>query len=127
MKRRYILAPEAARDLVAIWRYIKKESSREIADRVESTIRGKIAFLADAPGAGHQRADLTSTNVRFFVVYSYLIVYRPGTKPLQVVSFVSKASPAVRPFYIDDRQIAMSVISATAVISAPRSTLHQGR
>ena len=39
MKRRYILAPQAARDLVAIWRYIKKESSQETADRVESVIR----------------------------------------------------------------------------------------
>jgi plasmid stabilization system protein ParE len=43
MKRRYILAPQAARDLIQIWRYIKKESSRETADRVESVIRGKFA------------------------------------------------------------------------------------
>jgi plasmid stabilization system protein ParE len=34
MKRRYVLAPEAALDLVKIWRYIKKESSPKIADRV---------------------------------------------------------------------------------------------
>jgi plasmid stabilization system protein ParE len=34
MKRRYVLAPEAALDLVQIWRYIKKESSPKIADRV---------------------------------------------------------------------------------------------
>ena len=46
MKRRYILAPEAARDLVQIWRYLKKESNRETADRVESVIRGKIVYLA---------------------------------------------------------------------------------
>ncbi len=39
MKRRYILAPQAARDLVVIWRYLKKESSEETADRVESVIR----------------------------------------------------------------------------------------
>jgi hypothetical protein len=30
MKWRYILAPQAARDLVEIWRYIRKESSQEI-------------------------------------------------------------------------------------------------
>src|SRR5258708_31069849 len=36
MTRRYVLAPEAALDLVQIWRYIKKQSSVEIADRVES-------------------------------------------------------------------------------------------
>ena len=42
MKRRYTLAPQAARDLVQIWRYIRKESSLETADRVESVIRSKF-------------------------------------------------------------------------------------
>ena len=32
MKRRSTLAPQAARDLVGIWRYLKKESSEETAD-----------------------------------------------------------------------------------------------
>ncbi len=36
MTRRYVLAPEAALDLVQISRYIKKQSSVEIAGRVES-------------------------------------------------------------------------------------------
>ena len=44
MKRRYILAPEAVRDLAAIWRYLKRESSREVADRIEFAIRDKIGF-----------------------------------------------------------------------------------
>ena len=88
MKRRYILAPEAARDLVGIWRFIKNESNQKIADRVEFTIRQKIILLGGAQGVGHQRTDLTSADVRFFAVYSYLIVYRPDTKPLQVVSIL---------------------------------------
>jgi plasmid stabilization system protein ParE len=86
MKWRYTLAPQAARDLVDIWRYIKQESSRETADRVESVIRSKFAYLADFPNAGHWRRDLTEAAVRFFSVYSYLIVYRPETKPLQIVA-----------------------------------------
>jgi plasmid stabilization system protein ParE len=88
MKRRYVLAPQAARDLVAIWRYIRQESSRKTADRVESVIRSKFAYLADFPNAGHWRRDLTEAAVRFFSVYSYLIVYRPETKPLQIVAIV---------------------------------------
>ena len=88
MKRRYVLAPQAARDLVAVWRYIKKESSQETADRVESVIRGKFAYLADFPNGGHWRHDLTSAEVRFLSVYSYLIVYRPKTKPLQIVAIL---------------------------------------
>src|SRR5271157_3387411 len=88
MTGRYVLAPEAALDLVQIWRYIKKQSSVEVADRVESVIRGKIVLLAGSPGAGHWRKNLTDEMVKFFPVYSYLIVYRPDTKPLQVVSIL---------------------------------------
>jgi hypothetical protein len=32
MSGRYVLAPEAAFDLVEIWRYIKKQGSIDIAD-----------------------------------------------------------------------------------------------
>jgi antitoxin ParD1/3/4/toxin ParE1/3/4 len=88
MTRRYVLAPLAARDLVQIWRYIKREVSQEAADRVESVIRSKFVYLASFPDAGHWRPDLTSQPVRFFSVYSYLIVYRPETMPLQVVTIL---------------------------------------
>src|SRR5258708_29669526 len=88
MTRRYVLAPEAALDLVQIWRYLKEQSSVEIADRVESVIRDKIVFLATNPGAGHWRKNLTDEEVKFFPVYSYLIVYRPETTPLQIVSIL---------------------------------------
>lgn len=88
MRGRYLLAPEAATDLVQIWRYTKKQSSVDMADRVELVIRERIAFLAENPGAGHWRLNLTDHAVKFFPVYSYLIVYRPDTKPLQVVSIL---------------------------------------
>src|SRR5437667_12788534 len=68
--------------------YLKRQSSVSMADHVESVIRDRIAFLAQSPGAGHQRKDLTNENVKFFTVYSYLIVYRPDTKPLQIVSIL---------------------------------------
>jgi plasmid stabilization system protein ParE len=59
-----------------------------VAGHVESAIREKIAFLATAPGAGHARPDLTEEDVKFFSVYSYLIVYLPETQPLQIVSIL---------------------------------------
>jgi antitoxin ParD1/3/4/toxin ParE1/3/4 len=73
---------------VEIWRYLQKEAGPGIADRVESTIRSKFLYLADFPAAGHWRHYLTSAEVRFFPVYSYLIVYRPETRPLQIVSIL---------------------------------------
>lgn len=35
MTERYVLAPEAALDLIKFWRYIKEQSSLETAERVE--------------------------------------------------------------------------------------------
>src|SRR6267378_368505 len=88
MSVRFVLAPQAALDLVEIWRYLKEQTSLTIADRVESANREKIEFLARTPGAGHSRKDLTDEDVKFFPVYSYLIVYRPQTKPLQVAAIL---------------------------------------
>jgi antitoxin ParD1/3/4 len=59
-----------------------------VADRVESAIREKIALLAGRPGAGHWRKDLTDEPVKFFPTYSYLIVYRPETNPVQIVAII---------------------------------------
>ena len=52
MSVRYVLAPQAAIDLVEIWRYVKEQSSLVIADRVETAIREKFAFLAQRPVQG---------------------------------------------------------------------------
>jgi plasmid stabilization system protein ParE len=41
MNVRFVLAPQAALDLVEIWHYIKEQTSLTIADRVESAIREK--------------------------------------------------------------------------------------
>lgn len=59
-----------------------------MADHVESVIRERILFLARNPDAGHGRKDLTDIPVRFFPIYSYLIVYRAETKPLQIVAIL---------------------------------------
>jgi toxin ParE1/3/4 len=86
MSARFVLAPQAALDLHEIWRHIGESTSITIADRVESDILETIAFLSATPGAGHWRRDLTEENVRFFPVYSYLVVYRPDRSPLQIAA-----------------------------------------
>lgn len=62
MSVRFVLAPQAALDLVETWRYIKEQTGLTIADRVESAIREKIEFLARTPGAGHSRCGLSSSS-----------------------------------------------------------------
>ena len=88
MNSRYILSPRAAEDLVEIWTYINDNAGREIADRVSSTIREKFVFPSANPAVGHRRDNQTDKNVRFFPVYSYLIVYRAETEPLQIASIL---------------------------------------
>jgi plasmid stabilization system protein ParE len=88
MSAHYVLAPQAALDLFEIWFFIREQASLAVAERVEAAIRGKMAFLAENSGAGHYRKDLTDQKVKFFPVYSFLIVYRPNTRPLQIASIL---------------------------------------
>ncbi len=88
MGERFVLASLAALALFEIWKYIKEQASVTTADHVELAIRERIAFLAGAPEAGHYRKDLTHEGVKFFPDYSYLIVYRPTTRPLQIASIL---------------------------------------
>ncbi len=41
------------------------------------------------PGMGHRRSDLGDDSLRIWPVFSYLIVYRPETNPLEIVRVVS--------------------------------------
>ncbi len=54
-----------------------------------SAIEQAVRKLADHPGLGHHRADLTSKPVRFWPVYSYLIVYKAEGDALEVVRILS--------------------------------------
>ena len=45
--------------------------------------------LAEMPGMGHIREDLTNEPLKFWKVHSYLIAYRPDSKPLQIVRILS--------------------------------------
>jgi plasmid stabilization system protein ParE len=87
---RYIVSPDAVEDLFDIWRYIA-EDSIEAANRVESELFGTFEALAKTPGQGHKRTDLTSDAVLFFPIYSYLVVYRPETRPLEIVAVIHGA------------------------------------
>lgn len=84
---RYLLASLARRDLQEIRDYIAKDSTTA-ARRVVRELRAAIESLVDMPGKGQPREDL-GADLRVRVVYSYLIVYRPETRPLQVVRIVS--------------------------------------
>jgi plasmid stabilization system protein ParE len=72
----YLVAPEAEEDLRQIWRYLLGEAGLAIANRIQGELVDAFESLADVPGKGHRRPDLTSREVLFFSVYQYMIVYR---------------------------------------------------
>ncbi len=78
------LSPEALSDIEEIWEFISNDNL-DAADRVRDEIFNACDKLADVPGMGHLRTDLAQEPLRFFPVYSYLIIYRPDAKPLEIV------------------------------------------
>ena len=61
------------------------------ADRVLDALETIMIKLAKNPGMGHWREELTDKRHRFFLVYSYLIVYRYETMPLQIIRVLHAA------------------------------------
>ncbi|MDX2153149.1 MAG: type II toxin-antitoxin system RelE/ParE family toxin [Bryobacteraceae bacterium] len=82
--KRYVLTARAKRDVSDIWDYIARDNI-EAADRVLDALESAMAKLANNPGIGHRREELADKSHRFWLLYSYLIVYRHEGKLLQVV------------------------------------------
>lgn len=86
--RRYVLSRLALQDLLDVWDYIAADSV-DAADRVTNEIELALDRLADDPKIGHLREDLVTQPLRFWLVHSYLIIYRAETEPLEVVRILS--------------------------------------
>ncbi len=81
---RYRLSPEAEGDLDDIKQYYVQQGGVRVARYVLQEIRNALRFLAANPGAGHTRADLTDEPMKFWSVFSYLIVYDPAARPIGI-------------------------------------------
>lgn len=81
---RYRLSPEAQGDLTDVRQYLMKEGGARLARYVLGEIRSGLQFIAANPGAGHSREDLTDEPVKFWPIFSYLIVYDPAMKPVGI-------------------------------------------
>jgi len=86
----FVLTPRAERDLNQIWDYIAADNLRA-ANRVLKALESAMRKLAQNPSLGHWREDLADKRHRFHLVYSYLIVYRYESKPLQVIRVLHAA------------------------------------
>lgn len=83
-----LVTARARLDLFAIWEYIASDSINA-ADKVIADIERSFDRLATMPGMGHTRQEIDDPRYRFWLVHSYLIVYRHDTTPIQVLRIVS--------------------------------------
>jgi plasmid stabilization system protein ParE len=87
---RYLLTDAAKDDIREIVAYLRRQSPAA-ARQVRREFTSAMRRLADFPQIGHKRADLVDEPIRFWCVYSYLIVYRPETKPLEILRVLHAA------------------------------------
>jgi plasmid stabilization system protein ParE len=81
---RFVLTPAAEGDLLKIIEYLKGDNPNAVL-KVVDAFDEAMQRLAENPGIGHVRPDLTEEDVRFWPVFKYLVIYRPETKPLEIV------------------------------------------
>jgi plasmid stabilization system protein ParE len=88
----YGLTPRAREGLLDILEYAERRFGTTVAEDVLDRLAAAFAFVAENPGAGHRRADLTRDEaVRFWSVGPALIAYRmPGPERAEIL-FVERA------------------------------------
>jgi plasmid stabilization system protein ParE len=84
----FVLSAPAASDLREIHVYIAADGPAA-ARRVLHDLRDAMYRLSELPGLGHVRDDLVDETLRVWTVHSYLVIYRPETRPLQIVRVLS--------------------------------------
>lgn len=86
----FIFSNEAEADFDAILEYIAADSVQSAID-VHTRFLEIFQLLAENPEVGHYREDLTSRAVRFFPVYSYMVVYISGSRPVEIARILGTA------------------------------------
>lgn len=75
MKNRYLIDPDARRDLEQIFDYVTAEN-RSAAQRLMRAFRQRFRLLASQPLMGQARPEL-APNLRSFSVGNYVFFFRP--------------------------------------------------
>ena len=88
---RFILAPQAARDIEQIVQYIAKESVNAALD-LEDQLLENFRHLASFPTSGHTRNDLAGDrDLLFWPTGKYLILYRAKAAEIEIAAVLHPA------------------------------------
>ena len=86
----YRLTEDAVNDIEELLAYIARDGL-SAAENVHTRLVTAFQRIGRNPALGHFREDLTPKPIRFWSVYSYLIVYRPDTKPVEIIRVLSNS------------------------------------
>ena len=86
----YRLTPEARANVDEVCAFIAEDNA-DAALRVLDALEYAFDQLAATPEIGHRREDLTERPVKFWSVYSYLVVYDPASTPLTIIAVLHGA------------------------------------
>ncbi len=94
---RYRLTPVAVDDIDQILSYLEIHAGPGVAHTTEQGLFVTFERLAEFPGSGHRRSDLTRLAFHFYPVSPYLIVYERDSEPLTIhaVLHAARDLPAV--------------------------------
>jgi toxin ParE1/3/4 len=92
--KRFFLSPAATADVEQIEAFLD-EHAPHATDAVLDALRDAMRRIAATPGLGRLREDLTDEPLRFYPVWSYLVIYRL-TDPVEVVRVVHGARDVAR-------------------------------
>lgn len=92
MNRSFVLTPSASRDIDNILEYVLEQSGHNRALHVRQKLYDGLSKIALHPEVlGHVREDLVNESLRTYAVFSYLIFYRPKTKPVEIIRVIHGA------------------------------------
>ncbi len=81
----YLLTTEAEQDMASIKTYLIAKGGRPLALHVLARLRSSMRFLGKRPASGHARPELTAEPVKFWQVFSYLVIYDPVPQPIRII------------------------------------------
>ena len=87
---KYVLSVDAEQDLNEIWEYIAQDSV-DAADHWIAKLFDAFQSLAQAPGMGRRREDLTAFPILFWPVGAYLVLYRAQAEWIEIVAVTQGA------------------------------------
>ena len=92
----YRLTEPARLDLLEIAAFIARDDE-SAAERTVSELESALRGLAEMPLKGHSRPDIAQAEgLLFWCVRNYHVVYRAGTRPLEILRILHGSRDATR-------------------------------